>query len=88
MHRSLATHLIGAIATGVLAFGVQAATAHSSPCHEDQPCWNWRTMGNHKRGIVTTDGRYRVVGPRMFNRYRDAGHINFTHCPRLPGDWQ
>lgn len=56
-------------------------------CSEDSACWNWRAMGNHKRLIVTTNGRRMIVGPVVFNRYRDAGHIDRSRTPRLKGDW-
>ena len=55
-------------------------------CAEDQPCWNWRTMGNHKRSIVLTNGRRIVVGPASFDGIRREGRIDWTRTPRLRGD--
>lgn len=60
-------------------------------CHEDQACWNWAKMGNHKRGIVlnTPDGeptRTAVVGVCQFNLHDLAGWIDWQHTPHLRGD--
>ena len=55
-------------------------------CQEDAPCFNWRTMGNHKRGIITTGGRYLVVGPKRFERIRWGAHIDWKRTPILNGD--
>ena len=30
------------------------ATAHSAGCVEDEPCWDWRTMGNHTARLTCT----------------------------------
>jgi hypothetical protein len=49
------------------------AVNHAAPaeaptrCAEDQPCFSWSTMGDHRRG-VTIDGHTRVVGPCAFQR--------------------
>lgn len=58
----------------------------SARCAEDQPCWNWRTMGNHQRGIVLTNGRRLVVNPLSFDGYRRERRIDWTRTPRLRGD--
>ncbi len=55
-------------------------------CQDGQPCWNWRTMGNHKRGIVLTNGRYLVVGPASFDGISRERRIDWTRTPRLKGD--
>lgn len=36
----------------VFANHCDANTTHKSHCAEDDPCWNWAIMGNHKRGWV------------------------------------
>lgn len=58
----------------------------SSRCHDDQPCWIWSKMGDHKRGVILSDGTRRVVGPCAFARLRDAGRLSARN-PRLRGDW-
>lgn len=47
-------------------------------CFEDEPCWNWATMGNHKRGVVTTDGTPLVVGPCRFARMWERGRLRYS----------
>ncbi len=72
-----------------LGFAGKADTAipHPSPtCADGDPCWNWRTMGNHKRGIVLTNGRRLVVGPASFDGIEREGRIDWTRTPRLRGD--
>ncbi|MDQ6661533.1 MAG: hypothetical protein M3Z24_11270 [Chloroflexota bacterium] len=59
--------IIGAaVMTGMISVGVgaayyewagqfstpAAAVRATTPCQEDQPCWDWRTMGNHQRGPI------------------------------------
>lgn len=58
----------------------------SARCLDDEPCWNWRTMGNHQRSIVLTNGRRLVVGPVSFDGYRRERRIDWTRTPRLRGD--
>lgn len=60
--------------------------AYANVCQEDNSCWNWRTMGNHKRGITTTGGRSIVVGPIRFDRLNNAHRIDWKSTPRLRGD--
>jgi hypothetical protein len=53
-----------AVAAGI-GVGAVAAKAHGDQhsthvaarveCAEDMPCWDWRTMGNHQRGVCITD---------------------------------
>jgi hypothetical protein len=31
------------------------ATVSPSTCAEDEPCWDWRTMGDHARGVCVDD---------------------------------
>lgn len=53
-------------------------------CQEDAPCWNWRSMGNHRRGVFTVGGRRLVVGPRRFDAIR--AHVDWSRTPVLRGD--
>lgn len=62
--------------------GEPAATRYV--CHEDAPCWNWATMGNHRRGVRTVGGRRLVVGPHRFVAIR--AHIDWSRTPALRGD--
>ena len=41
------------VAGALIAFGVETVVFGSEPvaCQEDQPCWDWRTMGNRTRGV-------------------------------------
>lgn len=50
---------LAAVASLAAADGGTAIANHGQPsraavCHEDQPCWNARTMGNH-RGAIQED---------------------------------
>jgi len=66
---------------------ITAASPSASPvCHEDERCWNWATMGNRSRGIVTTGGRRMVVTPPTFRRLALAGRIDWQRSPHLRGD--
>lgn len=40
------------------------------PCQEDQVCWDWRTMGNHRRGVC--------IGGRWMLEHAD-GRITDDH---------
>lgn len=53
---------------------------------EDGAFWNWRSCGNHKRGVITLAGRKLVVGPVRFDRLNRAFRIDWTRSPRLHGD--
>lgn len=61
-------------------------------CAEDDPCWNWAKMGNHRRGVILLDGTPKVVGPCGFNRLWAHGAIryrlstNTNLLTRLKGD--
>ena len=35
---------------------IGAPPVPAAPCHEDMPCWDWRTMGNGCRGIRSEHG--------------------------------
>lgn len=49
----------------------------ASTCQEDDPCWNWVTMGNRKRGVVTLWGTPKVVGPCEFRALWMAGSLRY-----------
>lgn len=72
--------LIGAL----LACAVPANAAQQR-CMEDQPCWTWSKMGNHKRGVTTAGGKLLVVGPCRFATLYVKGALADT--PRMRGDW-
>jgi hypothetical protein len=60
-------------------------------CMEDNPCWNWAKMGNHRRGVVLLDGTPMVVLPCGFNRLWAIGAIRhrldgYKMNDRLRGD--
>lgn len=78
----------GLIAAGLViaAIGGAVPVNHAGHCREDARCWNWRTMGNHKRGVVTLAGRHKVIGPIAFDRLDNACRIDWTRSPHLTGD--
>lgn len=47
----------GASVIGARLSGLPAthATVSPSTCQEDEPCFDWRTMGNHERGVCIDD---------------------------------
>lgn len=48
----LATMLgIGAMVVGAMVGGMVATGPEAPACQEDEPCWDWRTMGNRTRGV-------------------------------------
>jgi hypothetical protein len=49
-----------------------------SNCQEDEPCWNWVTMGNGTRGVVTMHGVRRVVNACTFKRYMRNGNLAYS----------
>lgn len=57
-------------------------------CMEDEPCWNWISMGNGKRAIFLK-GRKRAikVGPYAFAIHAKAGRINWKKTRRMRGDF-
>ena len=78
------------VAVAALAVPMTADGATGRPvaraCAEDAPCWNWATMGNHKRAIVTIGGRKLVVGPIRYGRLNRAFRIDWARSARLRGD--
>lgn len=81
MKRLIAVGLTGA----ALAF-CTAPDSAAARCAEDSPCWNWRTMGNHTRGVTTLAGRHKIVGPVAFDRLDDACRIDWERSRELRGD--
>lgn len=76
-----------AVLVAVALSGAAASNAGArAACYEDSPCWNWRTMGNHKRGIVTKAGRKLVIGPKRFDSINRAHRIDWARTPHLKGD--
>lgn len=74
------------IALWLLLMFTGKADAAPVRCHEDAPCWNWRTMGNKQRGIVTKDGRRLVVNARSFDTLRGAYFIDWSRTTKMHGD--
>ena len=52
---------------------------------ENDPEWNWRTMGNKKRGVILKNGQKKVVGPEEYDRLKAAGQLS-DRTPKLRGD--
>lgn len=95
MIRDLIPGVILSWGAALLACLFMAGTASAAqPCLEDQPCWSWSQMGNHKRGIVTVWGNPAVVGPCGFYRHyvkaRSVGmgryFLRSNHVRGLHGD--
>lgn len=93
----------------IVIFTFAVATGHAVPsnggtpyvsCQEDQLCWNWRTMGDHRRGITTLPvlyvradgtvgvhpGRRLAVGACAFDRLNRAFRIDWNRTRMLHGD--
>jgi hypothetical protein len=60
--------------------------AFTGPCMEDMPCHNWRTMDNHRRGVVTLAGRFKVVTGPQFDRLNRACRIDWERSAKLRFD--
>ncbi len=84
----VATRLLLAVSVALLVAALLAVNADAAPavCHEDAPCWNWRTMGNGTRGVVTLAGRFKVVDGRHFDELRRVKRIDWTRSACLRGD--
>lgn len=90
--------LVWALGLGVASHSigvpVAAASSTSHPsvaltigCQEDMPCFNWATMGNHRRAVATTDGNWhRIVGPCTFARLMHGRYIDWTRTSHMKGD--
>jgi hypothetical protein len=61
------------------------ARAERVRCTEDMPCWNWATMGDRNRGVVTMWGTPKVVSCGGFRWLVRHGDLD-PHTPRLKGD--
>ena len=73
-------------AAAIIAAAVAGPATGSTPCLEDEPCWSWSTMGNHKRAVKTDGGRLLVVGPCRFRRLDKAGLIDWARTGDMNGD--
>lgn len=51
---------------------------------EDDPRFNWATMGNKTRGVVMKDGSKKVVTKAQFQALKKD--IDFKKTPKLKGD--
>lgn len=63
------------------------AAPRASVCQEDQPCWNWVTMGNRRRGIVTRSGGRMIVNGCQFQRLMNSGRIDYRPRDVMRGDF-
>jgi len=63
---------------------MRANAAHR--CAEDDPCWRWPRMGNHRRGVTLLSGRTVIVAPCRFARLARRDRIDWTHTKPLRGD--
>ena len=64
---------------------VRDCTTHTV-VFEDDPCWNWATMGNRKRGVVTVWGTPINVGPCRFAKLRRAHRLTYAPIDHMRGD--
>lgn len=88
-HRYLAPVALSLALLGI-SYQAEARTLRAVPpaatrCTEDMPCWNWATMGNGRRGIVTMWGTPKVVtcgGMRHLVKTRNLD----PYTRRLRGD--
>ena len=53
---------------------------------ENDPRFNWRSMGNGQRGVTLTSGEKVNVDGAQFDRLQKAGKIDAKATPRLRGD--
>jgi len=99
LHASLCLRLGALVLVTVAVFlsmAVGASAAASVPlspvkgqaaaCSEDESCWNWATMGNRKRGVVTRHGNPLVVGPCRFARLLVQGRLDYRASDAMRGD--
>lgn len=63
-----------------------AAALSGGGCQEDMPCWNWASMGDHRRGVVTMFGTPLVVSPCKFQRLMKMRVIDYRPDDVLKGD--
>ena len=85
--RTYAAILVAIVLLGLAGASDKASAASSeATCYEDMPCFQWPTMGNFRRGIVTVGGRRLVVGPCRFQRIALAERIDWRRSGNLPGD--
>lgn len=86
MNMKMLTAVLVALLVGFVGATAPApARAERVRCTEDMPCWNWATMGDKHRGVVTMWGTPKVVscgGLRWLVRHGDLD----PHTPRLRGD--
>jgi hypothetical protein len=55
-------------------------------CVEDDACWTWSTMGNHRRGVLVSGAR-RVVGPCTYRKLVLAGLVDRKAEPLRGDSW-
>ena len=69
--------------------GAASAAVPEADCYEDQPCFVWSKIGNHKRGLnIWKRGIvvFRVVGPCTYAKLYYSHRIDSSN-DKLRGDW-
>jgi hypothetical protein len=58
-------------------------------CAEDDPCWTWSRMGNHRRAVLDlASGRRVVVSPCTFRHMWMNGNAALSkRSEQMRGDW-
>lgn len=67
----------------MLATLITLVLAATPACAEDMPCWDWTSMGNRQRGVVTMYGDPINVTPVEFCRLMWRHELDY-----LPQDYQ
>ena len=78
--------VLAALFAGAASAPAAPARAERVRCTEDMPCWNWATMGNRTRGIVTMWGTMKVVDCFHLRDLLAWDDVD-PHNPWLRGDY-
>jgi hypothetical protein len=72
---------------GILSAAMMPARAAASVrCLEDEPCYRWDTMGNHRRGVFVIGRRARIVVSTC-GYARVHARIDWTRTTHVRGDY-
>lgn len=72
-------------AVEAMASAARRVSAAGRQISEEDPRFNWRTMGNRKRGVTLGDGSKRVVTGGQFDRLQAQGRLSASN-PKMLGD--